>query len=69
MLRKYIIGDLTSFIDKAVEETIKPELLLKDIEVERLLCKVHFEGVRKKTIENKNLSSSTKKEEMKRRKS
>jgi len=56
----YIIDDLTSFIDKAVEEAIKPELLSKDIEVERLICKVHFEGVRKKIISNQNLSVSIK---------
>jgi len=44
----YIMSDFAEFIDKAVEEKIKPKLLEKNIQTERLCCTVHFDGIRKK---------------------
>ena len=51
-LRKlYVIGDTAFFIDKGIEEIIKPDLTNgQNIKVERLLCNVHFEKTKKPII-------------------
>lgn len=56
----YILGDFATFIDKAVNEIIIPEFTAKKIEINRLCCKVHFEGIRRKIVTKENLNTKGK---------
>lgn len=62
----FIMGDLASFIDKAIDEIIVPELNKDDIIVRRLICAVHFQRVIQKmnVKANLGLSKTAKKDEV-----
>ena len=58
----YVMGDFAEFIDKAVEEKIRPKLKERKFDIERLCCTVHFEGIRKEIVANNNLTVTEKKD-------
>lgn len=52
----YVVADLAPFVEKAMLEKLEPELEESGIDVYRLVCNVHFHGVKKRIVCKDNLS-------------